>query len=131
MDSGEVARAVLVGGVLGAVLLVLAVRVKRESERVARRTPPNPLADSPAVSATLAALGPQLAPGGAAGWLVVTLGNERAAVEAVVASLAPGLPEQGDFAVNRLVANAPVRLTGCVDDGVAVVTAIERLDVPA
>jgi hypothetical protein len=131
MDSAEVVRAALVAGVLGALLLVLAVRVKRDSTRDTRLIPPNPLADSPAVSATLAALGPQLAPGGAAGWLVVTLGTERAAVEALVGSLAPGLPEQGDFSVNRLVANAPVRLTGQVDDGIAVVTAVERLDVPA
>jgi hypothetical protein len=130
MDSGEVARAVLVGGVLGVLLLALAVRVKRESAREALRPPPNPLADSPAVSATLAALGPQLGPGGAASWLLVALGSERSAAEAVVASLQPGLPEQGDFAVNRLVANAPVRLTGRIQDGVAVVTAVERLDAP-
>jgi hypothetical protein len=82
------------------------------------------------VSATLAALGPQLGPGGAASWLLVALGSERSAAEAVVGSLQPGLPEQGDFAVNRLVANAPVRLTGRVQEGVAVVTAVERLDVP-
>lgn len=131
MDSGEVARAVLVGGVLGALLLALAVRVKRESARETLRTPPNPLADSPAVSATLAALGPQLAPGGSASWLVVAIGSERSAAEALVGSLQPGLPEQGDFTVNRLVANAPVRLTGRVQDGVAVVTAVDRLDVPA
>jgi hypothetical protein len=131
MDGGEVARAVLVGGMLGALLMVLAVRTKRESARETSLTPPNPLADSPAVAATLAALGPQLGPGGAASWLVVTLGSERAAAEALVASLAPGLPEAGDFAVNRLVANAPVRLTGRVEGGVAVVTAVERLDVPA
>jgi hypothetical protein len=130
MDSGEVARAVLVGGVLGVLLLALAVRVKRASAREALRPPPNPLADSPAVSATLAALGPQLGPGGAASWLLVALGSERSAAEAVVGSLQPGLPEQGDFAVNRLVANAPVRLTGRVQEGVAVVTAVERLDVP-
>jgi hypothetical protein len=131
MDAGEVARAVLVGGVLGALLLVLAVRVKRESARETLRTPPNPLADSPAVSATIAALAAQLGPGGAASWLVVALGNERSAAEALVGSLQPGLPEQGAFTVNRLVANAPVRLTGQVRDGVAVVTAVERLDVPA
>lgn len=131
MDGGEVARAVLVGGMLGALLMVLAVRTKRESARETSLTPPNPLADSPAVAATLAALGPQLGPGGAASWLVVTLGSERAAAEALVASLAPGLPEAGDFAVNRLVATAPVRLTGRVEGGVAVVTAVERLDVPA
>jgi hypothetical protein len=130
MDSGEVARAVLVGGVLGVLLLALAVRVKREAARETSWTPPNPLADSPAVSATLAALGPQLGPGGAASWLLVALGSERSAAEAVVGSLQPGLPEQGDFAVNRLVANAPVRLTGRVQEGVAVVTAVERLDVP-
>jgi hypothetical protein len=130
MDSGDVARAVLVGGVLGVLLLALAVRVKREAARETSWTPPNPLADSPAVSATLAALGPQLGPGGAASWLLVALGSERSAAEAVVASLQPGLPEQGDFAVNRLVANAPVRLTGRIQDGVAVVTAVERLDAP-
>jgi hypothetical protein len=131
MDGGEVARAVLVGGMLGALLMVLAVRTKRQSVRETARTPPNPLADSPAVTATLAALGPQLGPGGAAGWLAVALGSERAAAEALVGSLAPGLPEAGDFSVNRLVASAPVRISGRVDGGVAVVTAVERLDVPA
>jgi hypothetical protein len=130
VDSGEVLRAVLVGGVLGAALLVLAVRVKRESARETLLPPPNPLADSPAVSATLVALGPQLGPGGSAGWLVAVLGSERSAVEAVVGSLHPGLPEHGDFSVNRLVGSAPVRLTGRVENGVAVVTAVERLDVP-
>jgi hypothetical protein len=130
MDAGEVLKAVLVGGVLGALLLVVAVRVKRDSAREALRLPPNPLADSPAVSASLASLGPQLGPGGSAGWLVAALGSERSAVEAVVGSLHPGLPEHGEFSVNRLVASAPVRLTGRVEQGVAVVTAVERLDVP-
>jgi hypothetical protein len=130
MDAAEVARAALVGAALGAVLMVLVVRVRREARHEVQRALPNPLADSPAVSATLAALGPQLAPGGSAGWLVVVLGSERAAAEAVVASLQPGLPAVGEFEVNRLVGHAPVRLTGRVADGVPVVTAVERLAEP-
>jgi hypothetical protein len=131
MDWGEVARAGLVGGLIGAVAWFFVARTKRESARQTSFVLPNPLADSPAVTATLAALGPQLAPGGTAGWLVVMLGSERAAAEAVVGSLHPGLPDQGDFSVNRLVARAPVRLTGRVSDGVAVVATVERLDNPA
>jgi hypothetical protein len=130
MNSGEVANAALVGALLGAVVVFLLVRARREARQEVRQVLPNPWADSPAVSATLAALGPQLAPGGSAGWLVVVLGSERAAAEAVVASLQPGLPAEGDFEVNRLVGRAPVRLSGTVDDGVPVVTAIERLAEP-
>ena len=130
MGSAEVARTALVAAALGVVLMVLVVRVRRDAARETRRTLPNPLADSPAVSATLAALGPQLAPGGSAGWLVVVLGSERAAAEAVVASLHPGLPDAGPFSVNRLVGGAPVRLTGVVTDGVAVVSMVERLAEP-
>ena len=130
MDSGEVANVALVGILLGVVLVFLVVRVRRQAAREVQRVLPNPLADSPSVSATLAALGPQLAPGGSAGWLVVVLGSERAAAEAVVASLQPGLPAEGEFAVNRLVGRAPVRLTGRVEGGVPVVTGIERLAEP-
>jgi hypothetical protein len=130
MSSGDVANAVLVVAVLAAVLVFLIVRVRRDAAREVQRVLPNPLADSPAVSATLAALAPQLAPGGSAGWLVVVLGSERAAVEAVVSSLQPGLPAEGDFSVNRLVGRAPVRLTGRVEGGVPVVTGVERLAEP-
>ena len=130
MDSGEVANLALVVALLVVVLVFLLVRVRRQAAQEVQRVPPNPLADSPAVSATLAALGPQLAPGGPAGWLVVVLGSERAAAEALVASLQPGLPAEGGFDVNRLVGHAPVRLTGRVDGGVPVVTAVERLAEP-
>jgi hypothetical protein len=130
MSSGDVVNVVLVFAVLAAVLVLLVVRVRRDAAREVQRVPPNPLADSPAVSATLAALAPQLAPGGSAGWLVVVLGSERAAVEAVVSSLQPGLPAEGDFSVNRLVGRAPVRLTGRVEGGVPVVTGVERLAEP-
>jgi hypothetical protein len=130
MASGELARTVLVAAALGAVLMVLVFRVRGEAAREAQRALPNPLADSPAVAATLAALGPQLAPGGPAGWLVVVLGNERAAAEAIVASLQPGLPAEGAFEVNRLVGRAPVRLCGQVREGVAVVSSVERLAEP-
>jgi hypothetical protein len=127
IDWGEVGTAGLVGG--AAVGLVLFVGRGR---RAAKPPPelPNPLADSPAVAATLAALAPQLGPGGTAGWLTVELGGERPAAEAIVRSLQPGLPEEGPFAVNRLVGHAPVRLTGQVSEGVAVVTEVSRLDVP-
>ena len=130
MGSGEVARTAVLALVVGAGLMVLVVRVRRDSARAMQRTLPNPWADSPAVSATLAALGPQLAPGGSAGWLVVVLGSERAAAEALVASLHPGLPDDGPFSVNRLVGGAPVRLTGNVSEGVAAVTTVERLAEP-
>jgi hypothetical protein len=126
MDAREVATVLLVGAVVvGVMLAVFRVRAVSVPE-----PPPNPHADSPAVSATMAALGPQLAPGGSAGWLVIALGSERAVAEAVVASLHPGLPEHGAFAVNRLVGNSPVRLTGEVDHGVALVRSVERLDQP-
>src|SRR5215213_10479744 len=128
MDWGEVATAGLVGAALGAVMMVAAVRVRRGSALQAASVLPNPLADSPAVSATLAALGPELGPAGDLGWLVARSGSERAAAEAIVGSLQPGLPEQGAFVVNRLVGQAPVRVTGLVSDGVAVVTTVERLD---
>ena len=130
MDGGTFANAGLVVAVLAVGLVYVIVRVRRDAAREVQRVLPNPLADSPAVSATLAALGPQLAPGGAAGWLVVALGSERAAAEAVVSSLQPGLPAAGDFSVNRLVGRAPVRLTGRVEDGVPVVTSVERLAEP-
>lgn len=130
MNGGEVADAALVGAVLAAVLVFLVVRVRRDAAREVQRVLPNPLADSPAVSATLAALGTDLAPGGSAGWLVVVLGSERAAAEALVASLQPGLPAEGEFTVNRLVGRAPVRLTGRVEAGVPVVTSVERLAEP-
>ena len=130
MGSGELARTAALALVLGGVLMVLVVRVRRDSAREIQRIPPNPLADSPAVSATLAALGPQLEPGGSAGWLVVVLGSERAAAEALVASLRPGIPESGPFSVNRLVGGAPVRLTGQVRAGVPAVTSVERLADP-
>lgn len=130
MSSGDVTNVVLVFAVLAAVLVFLVLRVRRDAAREVQRVLPNPLADSPAVSATLAALAPQLAPGGSAGWLVVVLGSERAAAEAVVASLQPGLPTEGDFSVNRLVGRAPVRLTGRVEGGVPVVTGVERLAEP-
>jgi hypothetical protein len=125
IDWGEVATAGLVGGAAVG-LVVFAARGRRESVP----EPPNPLADSPAVAATLAALASQLGPGGAADWLAVELGGERPAVEAIVRSLQPGLPEHGPFAVNRLVGHAPVRLSGQVADGVPVVSAVVRLDVP-
>lgn len=131
MGSGEVARTVLLAVVLGTVLLVVTLRVRRQAAREAQRTLPNPLADSPAVSATLAALGPQLTPGGTAGWLVVVLGSERAAAEAIVESLQPGLPADGPFSVNRLVGRAPVRLDGEVRGGVPVVSSVERLAEPS
>lgn len=130
MDMGDVATTALIGAVLGSVLVVLAVRVRRQAALDTALVPANPLADSPEVSATLAALGPQLAPGGTAGWLVVVVGSERAAAEAIVGSLRPGLPDAGPFTVNRLVGRAPVRLTGQVTDGVAVVTSVERLGEP-
>ena len=130
MSSGDVTNVVLVFAVLAAVLVFLVLRVRRDAAREVQRVLPNPLADSPAVAATLAALAPQLAPGGSAGWLVVVLGSERAAAEAVVASLQPGLPAEGDFSVNRLVGRAPVRLTGRVEGGVPVVTGVERLAEP-
>lgn len=127
---GSSGSTVLVVVALGAVLTVLVLRVRRDAVRASQETLPNPLADSPAVSATLAALGPQLAPGGGAGWLVVVLGSERRAAEAIVASLQPGLPAEGTFSVNRLVGRAPVRLDGRVSDGVPVVTAVVRLAEP-
>ena len=130
MEWGTLANAGLVVAVLAAALVYMIVRVRRDAAREVQRVLPNPLADSPAVSATLAALGPELAPGGSAGWLVVVLGSERAAAEAVVASLQPGLPAAGDFSVNRLVGRAPVRLIGRVEDGVPVVTSVERLAEP-
>ena len=130
MDAGTFTNAGLVVAVLAVALGYVIVRVRRDAAREVQRVLPNPLADSPAVSATLAALGPQLAPGGSAGWLVVVLGSERAAAEAVVASLQPGLPTSGEFSVNRLVGRAPVRLTGRVEDGVPVVTSVERLAEP-
>lgn len=130
MASGELARTFLVAVVAGVGLMVVVLRVRRDAAREVRRPMPNPLAESPAVSATLAALGPQLVPGGTAGWLVAVLGSERAAAEAIVASLQPGLPEEGAFEVNRLVGRAPVRLGGHVDGGVAVVTSVERLGEP-
>jgi hypothetical protein len=130
MGSGELARTLVLAVVLGVVLMVVVVRVRRDSAREIQRTLPNPLADSPAVSATLAALGAQLAPGGSAGWLVVVLGSERAAAEAVVASLHPGLPDAGPFSVNRLVGGAPVRLSGEVTEGVPAVNSVERLAEP-
>lgn len=130
MGSGELARTAVLALVLGAVLMVVVVRVRRDSAREIQRSLPNPLADSPAVSATLAALGPQLAPGGSAGWLVVVLGSERAAAEAVVSSLHPGIPDAGPFVVNRLVGGAPVRLSGEVNGGVPAVTSVERLAEP-
>lgn len=126
MDAREVATVILVGGVVVGVMIAI-VRVRSVT---VPEPPPNLLLDNPGVSATLAALGPQLAPGASAGWLVVALGSERAVAEAVVASLHLGLPEQGAFSVNRLVANAPVRLTGEVDHGVALVRSVERLDQP-
>src|SRR4051794_22622171 len=126
MDVRGVVAVLVVGAVVVGVLLVVA----RTRSIAPPPPPPNPLADSPAVSATLAALGPQLAPGGSAGWMVVALGDERAVAEAVVASLHPGLPDHGPFVVNRLVAHAPVRLTGTVTDGVAAVSSVERLDQP-
>jgi hypothetical protein len=131
MDWGEVARAGLIGALLGAVLMVVVARVRRGSALETTSALPNPLADSPAVSATLAALAPELRSAGVLGWLVVMSGSERAAAEAVVSSLQPGLPAHGDFSVNRLVGSAAVRLSGRVNDGVAVVTAVERLDQPS
>jgi hypothetical protein len=126
IDWGEVGTAGLVGG--AAVGLVLVVARGRRAAPLP--PPPNPLADSPAVTATLAALATQLGPGGTSGWLTVELGGERPAAEAIVGSLQPGLPEEGPFSVNRLVGHAPVRLDGKVVDGVPVVTAVARLDVP-
>jgi hypothetical protein len=131
MGSGEAVGTVLTAVVLGTVLLVAILRVRREAAREKQQTLPNPLADSPAVAATLAALGPQLAPGGAAGWLVAVLGSERAVAEAIVASLQPGLPADGPFSVNRLVGRAPVRLDGEVRAGVPVVSSVERLAEPS
>jgi len=130
MSWGEVARAGLVGAVLGAVVIVLLARVRRDSRRATELAPPNPLAASPAVSASIAELQSQLGAGGSASWLVFELGGERPAVEAMIGSLQPGLPDAGGFAVNRLVARAPVRLTGEVRDGVPVITSVERLDAP-
>jgi hypothetical protein len=130
MASGELARTFLVAVAVGVGLMVMVFRVRRDAAREVQRPMPNPLADSPAVSATLAALGPQLVPGGTAGWLVAVLGSERAAAEAIVASLQPGLPAEGAFEVNRLVGRAPVRLGGQVHGGVAVVTSVERLAEP-
>jgi hypothetical protein len=130
MDVGDLAGIGLIGVVAVAVLFGFMSRTRRQAAHDTARVLPNPLADSPAVAGTLAALGPQLAPGGAAGWLVVVLGTEQAAAEALVASLQPGLPEQGPFAVNRLVGQAPVRLTGHVHDGVPVVTSVEKLGEP-
>jgi hypothetical protein len=131
MGSTEVVSTVALGAVLGAVLLVVVVRVRRDAARETQRVVPNPLADNPSVSATLAALGAHLAPGGEAGWLVVVTGDARSAAEAIVASLQPGLPAEGAFSVNRLVGRAPVRLSGQVRDGVPVVTSVERLAEPA
>ena len=131
MGSAELVSTVAVGAVLAAVLLVVVVRVRRDAARETQRVLPNPLADSPAVSATLAALGPQLGPGGEAGWLVVATGDPRAAAEAIVASLQPGLPAEGAFSVNRLVGRAPVRLSGQVRDGVPVVSSVELRGEPA
>jgi len=126
MDARDAVAVVVIGAAAVAVLLAV-VRV-----RSAAVPPPAPIvqANNPAVTATLAALGPQLGPGGAAGWLVAALGSEYAAAEAVVSSLHPGLPDEGPFAVNRLVGQAPVRLTGEVKDGVALVSSVERLDQP-
>jgi hypothetical protein len=126
IDWGQVATAGLVGGAAVGLVLVVA-RGRRD---VLPPELPNPLADSPAVAATLAALTAQLGPGGAAGWLTIELGGERPAAEAIVGSLQPGLPEHGPFSVNRLVGRAPVRLTGQVADGVPVVTEVARLDLP-
>jgi hypothetical protein len=123
MDWGEI----LLAGVVGALLMVPVVIAQRKAPKPPPELP-NPYADSPAVSATLAALGPALAPGGPAGWLSEELGGERPAVEALVGSLQPGLPEDGPFDVNRLVAHAPVRLTGHVADGAATITSVQRLD---
>lgn len=130
MASGELTRTFLVAVAVGVGLMVMVFRVRRDAAREVGRPMPNPLADSPAVSATLAALGPQLVPGGTAGWLVAVLGSERAAAEAIVASLQPGLPADGAFEVNRLVGRAPVRLGGQVREGVAVVTSVQRLAEP-
>jgi hypothetical protein len=127
IDWAEVGTAGLVSGTVGG-LLMLAMRSRRE--RALAQDPPDPLADSPAVEATLVALGPTLAPSGDAGWLTVALGGERPAVEALVQSLRPGLPVEGPFSVKRLVASAPVRLDGHVTDGVEVITSVARLDVP-
>jgi len=126
MDARDAIAVVMVGA-LAVVLLYAVVQVRSASV-----PPPAPVApaENPAVKATLATLGSQLAPGGTAGWLVVALGSEHAAAEAIVSSLYPGLPEAGSFAVNRLVAQAPVRLTGEVKDGVASVSSVERLDQP-
>jgi hypothetical protein len=131
MDWGQVATAGLAGAVLGAVVLVMVSHARREAARETTWVLPNPLEGSPAVAASLAALQARLGPGGDSAWLVDELGGERAAVEAMVGSLQPGLPEAGAFAVNRLVARAPVRLTGEVRDGVAVIMSVERLDQPA
>ena len=119
---------VLLAALVGALAVVPIVMVRRKTPH-ALPPLPNPLADSPAVSATLAVLGPALAPGGSAGWLVDALGSERAAAEALVGSLQPGLPADGPFAVNRLVGHAPVRLTGTVADGAPTVFEVLRLDV--
>jgi hypothetical protein len=123
---GEVLLAAFVGS-----LMVVAVVVVRRKAPQPPPELPNPLADSPAVSATLAVLGPDLAPDGPAGWLTVELGGARAAVEALVGSLQPGLPAEGPFEVNRLVAHAPVRLSGTVTGGAPTITSVLRLDVPS
>lgn len=125
MSWGEVVIVAIVGGALVALAMRL-VRVRQEPVPEL----PNPLAASPSVTASLTTLGPQLAEGQPAHWLAIALGNDRRAVESVVASLQPGLPESGPFEVNRLVGGAPVRVSGHVTDGVPVVTAVERLDAP-
>ena len=122
----EVLLAALVGSMLAAAVVVVRRKAPQPPPEL-----PNPLADSPAVSATLAVLGPDLAADGPAGWLTQELGNERAAVEALVGSLQPGLPAEGPFEVNRLVAHAPVRLSGTVTAGAPTITSVLRLDAPS
>ncbi|MGY2876046.1 hypothetical protein ACVW00_003236 [Marmoricola sp. URHA0025 HA25] len=125
MDWGQV----LLAGLVGSLLMVPVVIVRG---RTAKPPPdlPNPLAESTAVAATLAAIRSDLAPGGSAGWLSDELGGERAAVEALIDSLRSGLPPDGPFEVNRLVGHAPVRVTGTVVHGAPTVTSVRRLDTP-
>ena len=125
LDWTEMAMAVLIAGVVLSLAMLAAESRETTPELL------DPRADARAVSASLAALGGQLVPGGRADWLAVELGGERAAVEALVRDLHPGLPEQGPFAVNRLVAHAPLRVAGQVRGGVPVITSVERLDIPA
>ena len=126
MDWNEILLAALVGA-LTMVPVVFALRrlPKPPPE------PPDPLIDSPVVTATLTALGSELAPGGSARWLAEVLGSERAAAVALVGSLQPGLPAEGPFEVNRLVAHAPVCLSGTVTAGAPTITSVRRLDVPS